>query len=81
MQTYVFRVVVEPDEDRWMAYCPALDQYAAETWGYIKEEARKNIEEVIRMVLEEMAEEGQPIPGESGEAMISSPEQRVAISI
>ena len=23
--TYTFRVVVEPDEDRWRAYCPALE--------------------------------------------------------
>jgi hypothetical protein len=24
MKTYTFKVVVEPDEDRWHAYCPAL---------------------------------------------------------
>ena len=24
MKTYVFRVVVEPDDDRWVAYSPAL---------------------------------------------------------
>jgi predicted RNase H-like HicB family nuclease len=39
MKSYLFRVVVEPDEDRWHAYCPALDKYGAATWGYTKEEA------------------------------------------
>lgn len=24
MTTYIFKVVVEPDEDKWSAYCPAL---------------------------------------------------------
>jgi hypothetical protein len=28
-----FTVVIEPDEDRWHAYAPALSQYAAATWG------------------------------------------------
>ena len=24
VKTYTFKVIVEPDEDRWHAYCPAL---------------------------------------------------------
>jgi hypothetical protein len=39
MKTYAFRVVVEPDEDRWFAYCPTLKKYGATTWGYTKAEA------------------------------------------
>jgi hypothetical protein len=31
--TYTFKVVVEPDEDRWRAYCPALEAQGASTWG------------------------------------------------
>ena len=61
-KTYVFRVVVEPDEDRWHAYCPALEEYAASTWGYTEEEAFRNIEEVIQMTIEELIEDGKPIP-------------------
>jgi len=38
MKSYLFRVVVEPDEERWHAYCPALDKYGAATWGYTKGE-------------------------------------------
>lgn len=33
MKTYVFRVVVEPDEDRWHAYCPALEDKGGATWA------------------------------------------------
>ncbi len=81
MQTYVFRVVVEPDEDRWQAHCPALAKHAADTWGYTKEEALKNIREVIEMVLEEMAEESEPIPEEPEDEPLISPEHRIAISV
>ncbi len=24
MKTYIFKAVIEPDDDRWAAYCPAL---------------------------------------------------------
>ena len=27
--TYTFRIVVEPDEDRWRAYAPALEAQGA----------------------------------------------------
>ena len=80
MQTYTFRVLIEPDEDRWLAYCPALDCYAAETWGYTRDEARKNIHEVVRMVLEGLLEEGTPIPRESEDLYSVSLEQ-VAVSV
>ncbi len=58
MKTHLFKVVIEPDEDRWSAYCPALEKYSAATWGYTEQEALTNIREVVEMVLEEMAEEG-----------------------
>ncbi|MBU4332395.1 type II toxin-antitoxin system HicB family antitoxin [Patescibacteria group bacterium] len=61
-KTYIFRVVVEPDEDRWFACCPALESQGAATWGYTKEEALKNIQEVLEMIAEEMTEDGEEIP-------------------
>jgi predicted RNase H-like HicB family nuclease len=81
MKTYIFRVVVEPDEDRWAAYCPALEQYAAATWGYTKEEALKNIQEVVQMVLQELVEDQEPIPEEPSEEVALFPEPRVAVTI
>ena len=62
MKTYVFQVAIEPDEDRWRAYCPELEEYGGATWGYTRKEAEKNIREVLEMVLESLIEENDPIP-------------------
>ena len=62
MKTYTFKVVIEPDEDRWFAYCPALEKEGAATWGYTRKEALKNIREVIEMIVEELIEDGKPFP-------------------
>ena len=61
MMTYIFKVVIEEDPfpDGQMAYhiyCPALKDYAASTWGYTREEAIKNIQEVIQMIIGELSE-------------------------
>ena len=61
VRLYGFRVVVEPDEDRWQSYCPALEHYGAATWGYTQEEALKNIGEVVQMILEELQEDQETI--------------------
>lgn len=76
MKTYLFKVVVEPDDDRWTAYCPALLQQGASTWGYTQEEALKHIEEVVRMVVRELIEDGEPVP-EDAEV---SPEPLVSVT-
>jgi len=81
VKTYIFRVVVEPDEDKWHAYCPILEKYGAATWGYTREEALKNIQEVVRMVLEELEEDNEPIPEGPNEEVFVSTEPRIAISI
>jgi len=72
MKTYIFKVVVEPDEDVWTAYCPALLRQGASTWGVTKEEALSNIEEVVRMVAESLLEDGEPLPeGPTDEVQVS----------
>jgi predicted RNase H-like HicB family nuclease len=58
---------VEPDEDAlgnpaWHAYCPALESIGAATSGRTRDEALKNINEVVRLIVEESIEEGRPIP-------------------
>ncbi len=83
MKTYVFKVVVEPDDDRWSAYCAALLKQGAATWGYTPEEAFKNIQEVVQMMVAGLLEEGQPIPGGvrvSEEALIAVTVREVLIS-
>lgn len=62
MKTYTFQVVVERDEDRWHAYCPALEQHGAATWGYTHEAALASIEEVVKLVVESLIEHGDPVP-------------------
>jgi predicted RNase H-like HicB family nuclease len=58
MKSYVFPVVLEPDEDVWRAYVPELESKGAATWGHTKEEALKNLQEVAQMVIESLLEDG-----------------------
>ena len=81
MKTYVFRVVIEPDEGRWSAHCPVLEKYGAATWGYTEEEALKNIQEVVEMILEELVEERELIPEGPTEEVFASSEPRVAVTL
>jgi len=62
MKTYLFKVVVEPDEGAWSAHCPALSSLGAATWGNTREEALKHIHEVVEMVVQELLQDGEPIP-------------------
>ena len=59
--TYTFKAVVEPDDDRWHAYCPALKEYGAATWGYTRDETLKNIHEVVQIIIDELREDGIPV--------------------
>ncbi len=64
---YKFKIVVEDDEHEdgrpaFRAYCPELESIGAATWGDTREEAVKNIGEVLRMIVDELAEEGKEIP-------------------
>ncbi|MDA1191043.1 MAG: type II toxin-antitoxin system HicB family antitoxin [Candidatus Poribacteria bacterium] len=72
MKHYSFEVIVEPDEDRWHAYCPALERQGAATWGNTKDEALKHIREVVQMVLEELVSDGLPIPDGSQDTVFAS---------
>jgi predicted RNase H-like HicB family nuclease len=62
VKSYVFRVVLEPDEDVWRAYIPELEKKGGATWGKTKEEALRNIHEVAQMVIEAMLEDGESLP-------------------
>ncbi len=81
MNTYTFSVVVEPDEDRWHAYCPALQQYGAATWGYTRQEALKNIDEVVHMIIDELREDGIAIPALAPKDLEVSADERVAVTV
>ena len=77
MITYTFKIVVEPHEDRWRAYCPALEEQGAATWGNTREEALRHIREVLEMIVAELLEEGKPVPGN----VAASEEPLVAVTV
>jgi predicted RNase H-like HicB family nuclease len=81
MKTYTFKVVIEPDEDRWHAYCPALVEQGAATWGTTRDEALKNIQEVVEMVVESLREHGEPIPEEPSDQVHVSNTPEVAVTV
>lgn len=67
MRTYSFKVVLEADEDAegnpaWHAYCPALETLGGATSRRTKQEALRKINEVVRMIVQELIEEGKPLP-------------------
>ena len=55
-----FSVIIEKDEDGYYAHVPALQGCYAQ--GDTYEEALENIEDAIRLHLEDIAESGQEIP-------------------
>lgn len=66
-KSYTFKVSIEPDHfpdgrQAFMASIPALRDQGAVTWGYTKEEALKNAQEVAELVVEDMLANGEKIP-------------------
>lgn len=62
MKSYLFRVILEPDEEAWRAYIPDLEEKGGATWGKTRDEAIGNIREVAQMVIESMLEDGEALP-------------------
>lgn len=60
--SYVFRVQVERDGQKWHSTCPVLERHGAATWGRTREEALRHIQEVVAFVVESMRERGERIP-------------------
>jgi len=90
MKTYNFKVVMEPDEDAqgnpaWHAYCPALESVGAATSGRTREEALSNVNEVVRMIVQEFIEEGKPLPEGPEDSVeveeVSQEEPRIAVTV
>jgi predicted RNase H-like HicB family nuclease len=81
MKTYTFKIVIEPDEDRWHAYCPVLEHQGASTWGYTREEASKHINEVVQLVVDSMVEHGEALPEESTDEVQVTVEPRVTVTV
>lgn len=87
MKTYNFKVIVERDEDfdgnpsGWHAYCPALEERGASTWGATEAEALKSIDEVVHLVVESMLEHGDHILEQPADQVEVAVEPRVAVTV
>lgn len=62
MNVHEFTVVIEPDEEEFHAYAPALP--GCHTFGATVEEAQRNLLEAIALHIECLQESGEPIPVE-----------------
>jgi len=81
MKTYTFKVAVEPDDGGYHAYCPALRHLGAVTQGTTPEDALKNIYEVVQMIVDELQEEGKPLPMGAGDEVEVFDGTRVAVTV
>jgi predicted RNase H-like HicB family nuclease len=79
--TCTFRLVVEPDGGRWHACCPALVAAGAATWGYTRQEALRNIQDVVRMIVDIMVEDGEALPTEPPDQVRILAEPQVAVIV
>jgi predicted RNase H-like HicB family nuclease len=91
MKTYNFKVVIEPDEDfngnpsGFHAYVPALERLGGSTWGETREQALKHINEVVHMIIDELTEEGTPLPEGPEDSVdvaeVSQDQPRIAVTV
>ena len=79
--TYTFKVILEADGDRWHAYCPALVSAGAATWGYTRAEALRNIQDVVRLVVDSIVEHGEALPSEPSDQVQILAEPQVAVIV
>jgi len=61
MENFTLTFVVEPDGDHWFAFVPELLEQGVSTWGHTKEEAGRNLVEVLKMTIEELPKEGKDL--------------------
>ncbi len=80
VKTYSFKVVVEPDVGGYHAFCPALRHLGAVTQGATVEEALRKINEVVRMIVDELREDGESLPAPSDDTDILDG-ARVAVTV
>ena len=75
MKVYQFTVIIEPDEDAYHAYVPALP--GCHTFGNTIEKAQANIKEAIALHVESMRESNELLPVE-GEPLFVT---RLSVSV
>ena len=77
MRSYVFSVVVVPEEDVWRARVPELAAEGASTWGHTQERAVENVQDVVRMIIKKLVSEGRQVP----KAVLPPESQRITVMV
>jgi predicted RNase H-like HicB family nuclease len=80
-ETRTLTVIVEPDGDRWHAYCPALESHGASTWANTREDGLQRIADVIQFVVDNMTEHGDQIHDDGTHGGQTRSEARVSIAV
>ena len=62
MKAYTFRAIIEPDEDGYHGYVPALP--GCHTCGDTIEETKENLREALTLFMASLLDDGEPIPEE-----------------
>jgi antitoxin HicB len=62
MADYKFTAVIEPDEEGFHAFVPALP--GCHSFGATVDEARANVAEAASLHIESLLEDGEPVPDE-----------------
>jgi predicted RNase H-like HicB family nuclease len=70
MKVYNYSVIIEPDENGYHAYVPALS--GCHSFGQSIDEARINIKEAIQLHIEAMMEDGEEIPIENEPTFVTN---------
>jgi predicted RNase H-like HicB family nuclease len=76
MKSYVFEVVIEEDRFEngrvgFSAHCPSLE--GAYTWGETREQALERMHQAVKLILDEMREEGRAVPPKAALLEVDSP--------
>jgi antitoxin HicB len=84
MKSYVFRIVVEPDQfpdgrAAFHAFAPALK--GCDTLGHSREEALANAREAVELYVQDLIEAGEPIPVDIDQGTIELPAPAVAVNV
>ena len=83
-KSYIFRVVIEPDQfedgrPAFHAFCPALK--GCHTFGHTYKEALSNIKEAVELCVEDMLESGEAIPVDPENGVIEQPAPSVVVNV
>jgi antitoxin HicB len=75
---YIYRIIIEPDDDCFHAEIPALP--GCYSWGYTYDAGLTKIKEAAELWLETLAEDGEPIPEEDPTVLLDAPPHAGALA-